>query len=89
MLGGKNLFIKPEIKQISINGKVLISDGNRRIILKKPLLEAFPELQTRQLLNYKMELYFEKDVLMEKIKDSLNQGVLPVLLFFEKNNSEK
>ena len=78
------MFIQPKINKIIIAGKLLLYDGRRHIIIKKALTEAFPDLKQRIALNYVMEQYFEKDLFMEKITKCLDQGVLPILLFFEK-----
>ncbi|MBW2972776.1 hypothetical protein KY346_00105 [Candidatus Woesearchaeota archaeon] len=66
-------------KVIFVGGKVFWSDNRQRIDLKKPIRDLLsPEAR------YIMELCLSKEKLLERTKELIQGDVMPVLLYFTK-----
>lgn len=77
-------FIKPQLRQITVNGRVAYNENQRRINLKREILEAFIGAKERLVdLDYTMELYLDKNEFSQKVSNCAESGILPVLLFFK------
>lgn len=88
--GSPNLFIIPEVKEIIVTGKVHYNEFRRRIHLKPEILIPFLNSEVNSKgkiinLTYRMELYLDKEKFNAKIAECNKNGILPVLLFFERN----
>lgn len=62
-----------------VRGKVFYNDRRRRIDLKRPIRDLLPEGS----VEYKMELGLSKEAILQRIEVLCEQGVLPVILYFE------
>jgi len=67
---------------ISVQGKILCSDHKRRINLKKPIKDIFEPLETSQSTGYVMEICLSRSKLMSRTEELLDNGVVPILLYF-------
>lgn len=77
--------ITPIRDSIRVNGVVSWNEGRRRIAIKKPIRDRFNELNNRsENIYYTMELHLDKDALLNRINEHIEQGIFPVLLFFHK-----
>lgn len=75
---------------IIVNGNVIWNDGRRRITLKRPLRDIFEPLETDdRTLAYAMELYFNNEKIIERVRELFSQGVVPLLLYFSTKNTEE
>jgi len=71
-------------KFILVEGTVLYNDGRRRIDLKRPIVNVLEKLDQKDKVVYAMELYLSKNEFKERIEQALEEGRLPVLLWFKK-----
>ena len=71
-------------KFILVEGSVLYNDGRRRIDLKRPIVNVLEKLDQKDKVVYAMELYLSKNEFKERIEQALEEGRLPVLLWFKK-----
>jgi hypothetical protein len=72
---------------ISVNGRIFWNDGRRRIDLKKPIRDIFEPLENSQArIKYKMELCLSKRKLLKRTEELLDQEVIPILLYFTKED---
>ena len=71
-------------KLILVEGSVLYNDGRRRIDLKRPIIDVLEKLNEKEKVVYAMELYLSKDEFKQRIEQALEEGRLPVLLWFKK-----
>lgn len=77
----KETILSPD-DSLRVEGSVILVDGIRRITLKKPIRDRFKSLNERdKVVCYTMEHYFDKDRFYERIEESVDEGVLPVLLW--------
>ena len=73
-------------KIITVNGKVFWNDRRRRLNLKKPIRELISDNDPESNdLNYGMEICLEKEILLERAEELLNEGINPILLYFYKD----
>ena len=71
-------------KSILVEGTVLYNDGRRRIDIKRPFTDILENMAESNKVVYAMEMYLCKDKFMEKIEEAVEDGVLPILLWFKK-----
>ncbi len=68
---------------IITNGKVMWTDGRRRIDLKSPIKSLLNEVEKENtLISYGMELHFNSFKLHKRIEELIETGVTPVLFYF-------
>ena len=66
---------------ISTTGNIFSTDGRQRIDLKKPIKDAISGYDLAKL-KYSMELCLNKDKTLLRTKELLEEGIVPVLLYF-------
>lgn len=77
----KESILSPD-SSLRVEGSVILVDGIRRITLKRPMRDRFKSLDERdKAICYVMEHYMDKDRFYERIEESMEEGVLPVLLW--------
>jgi hypothetical protein len=70
---------------ILVQGTVLLNDGRRRIDLKRPIRDILYPLETeKSKVAYNMELCLSKKKLTERTEELLDQEIVPILLYFTK-----
>jgi hypothetical protein len=68
-------------KVIFVGGKVFWTDSRQRIDLKKPIRDL---LERNGQVFYVMELCMCKEKVFERARELIQDGVMPVLLYFTK-----
>ena len=68
-------------KVINVNGKVLYNDRRRRIDLKKPIKDLFEDEGSEVF--YEMELCFNTERIVERVKELANEKIIPVIMYFK------
>lgn len=72
-------LIRTKDKVIRVRGKVFYNDRRRRIDLKRPIRDLFPEGS----VHYVMELCLSKEKAVKRVTELLDDEVMPVLLYFQ------
>ncbi len=72
-------------KTITVRGKVLYNDRRRRIDVKKPIRDLFPEGG----VEYVMELCMSKQKVQERVEELMQGDVTPVLLYFNRGEEHE
>ena len=72
--------VNPMQEVLKIQGRIINNDGRKRIEIKRPLSSMFAAS------DYSMELYLNKEKFKERIEEIAGKGVLPVLVWFWKEN---
>jgi len=68
-------------KVILVGGRVFWSDSRQRIDLKKPVRDL---LERNGQVGYVMEICMCKAKVFERAKELMQEGVMPILLYFTK-----
>ena len=78
------------LKEIAtVQGIVSWSDDRRKIIINKSLRVIYSELSARTLkVNYNMEFSIDKEKLINRLFEHLNENRYPIFLFFYKDDGE-
>lgn len=72
---------------ICVQGKVLYNDRRRRIDLKKPIKEIFESIEDeKNPIQYRMELCLSKNTLLKRTSELADEGIVPILFYFIKEN---
>ena len=72
-------------KTITVRGKVIYNDRRRRIDIKKPLCDLFPEGN----VEYVMELCTSKQQSQERVEELARENIVPVLMYFNKGDDHE
>jgi hypothetical protein len=74
---------------IAVKGSIFWSDGRRRIDLKKPIRDIIESSELNQNNTaYVMELCLSKQKMIKRIQELLNEEIIPVLLYFTKEDDK-
>jgi len=81
--------LSPMQEIASVQGSVTWSDDRRRIVINKSLRLIYRELSARTLkINYHMEFCMDKEKLMQRFFEHLNENRFPIFLFFCKDDKQ-
>ena len=70
---------------IRVRGKVFYNDRRRRLDLKRPIRDLFPE----GTVHYIMELCLSKEKTLKRIEELSQARVTPVLLYFDGGDDDE
>ncbi|MBW2981744.1 hypothetical protein KY343_02580 [Candidatus Woesearchaeota archaeon] len=73
-------------KVIIVGGRVFWSDSRQRIDLKKPVRDL---LEKNNQVGYVMEICMCKARVFERARELMQDGVMPILLYFTKEEHSK
>jgi hypothetical protein len=76
--------IRTSDKVIRARGKVFYNDRRRRLDLKRPIRDLIPEGS----VSYVMELCLSDEKALARLKELVEKGVMPVLLYFDGGDTE-
>ena len=71
---------------LKVEGVIRKNDGRRRIDLKKPIRDLFEALEGTAKIKYAMELCLTKKKALNRTKALLEEGVVPILFYFEEES---
>lgn len=76
--------VKATNQIIKVAGKVFYNDRRRRIDLKHPIRDLFPDGSVK----YVMELCLSKEGIIKRVEQLVKEEIRPVLLYFDAEETD-
>jgi len=77
--------IRTTDRVIRVRGKVFYNDRRRRLDLKRPIRDLFPD----GTVHYVMELCLSKEKTLKRVEELAQDHVTPVLLYFDGGDDDE
>jgi hypothetical protein len=74
---------------IMVQGKIFWNNGRRRINLKRAIRDVFEPLESNESMEYKMELCLNKQKVIDRAKELVDDDIIPVLFYFVRGDNNE